>query len=274
MCLLNRLHDYYHASRFSQLLVYSQSVRPYSDQWDHRKSKEKLGGSTDGKKMKRRSYKGDCGGCSLLPFHERIREPSQTSTGWTHRINNQAWTTYLELCPVLSSTVLLAVRLHIPPCSPNFNKIASVSELFYTYRALTQYLLIQQSFWPLNLIWIFLAVWTNLTYLLLFESCDECYSFWGEIIYYFVCTRKETSRLGTLGPFLQPARHTRKTMATSSERLERSFEDSYCLTDLPSEVLVLILEYLPLQDLANVRLVSSVCSVWRLSTVCLAWTTD
>ena len=46
-------------------------------------------------------------------------------------------------------------------------------------------------------------------------------------------------------------------MATSSERLERSFEDSYCLTDLPSEVLVLILEYLPLQDLANVRLVSS-----------------
>lgn len=134
LCLLNRLHDYYHASRYSQLLVYSQSVRPYSDQWDHRKSKEKLGGSTDGKKMKRRSYKGDCGGCSLLPFHERIREPSQTSTGWTHRINNQAWTTYLELCPVLSSTVLLVVRLHIPPCSPNFNKIASVSELFYTYR--------------------------------------------------------------------------------------------------------------------------------------------
>lgn len=49
-------------------------------------------------------------------------------------------------------------------------------------------------------------------------------------------------------------------MGTSPERLERSFEDSYCLTDLPSEVLVLILEYLPLQDLANVRLVSSVCS--------------
>lgn len=48
-------------------------------------------------------------------------------------------------------------------------------------------------------------------------------------------------------------------MGTSPERLERSFEDSYCLTDLPSEVLVLILEYLPLQDLANVRLVSSVC---------------
>lgn len=99
--------------------------------------------------------------CSLLPFHERIREPSQTSTGWTHRINNQAWTTYLELCPVLSSTVLLAVRLHIPPYSPNFNKIASVSDLFYTYSTLTQYLLIQQSFWPLNLIWIFLAVWAN-----------------------------------------------------------------------------------------------------------------
>lgn len=74
----------------------------------------------------------------------------------------------------------------------------------------------------------------------------------------FVCTRNETSRLGTPGPF--PARHTRETMGTSPERLERSFEDSYCLTDLPSEVLVLILEYLPLQDLANVRLVSSVCS--------------
>ena len=43
-------------------------------------------------------------------------------------------------------------------------------------------------------------------------------------------------------------------MASSSER---SFEDCYCLTDLPSEVLVTILEYLPLLDLSNVRLVSS-----------------
>jgi len=42
-------------------------------------------------------------------------------------------------------------------------------------------------------------------------------------------------------------------MASSSER---SFEDCYCLTDLPSEVLVTILEYLPLLDLSNVRLVS------------------
>lgn len=161
---------------------------------------------------------------------------------------------------MLSSTVVLAVRVHTPPCSPDFNKIVSVSELFYASTTLTQYLLIQHRFWPLNLIWIFFGGLFSLTYLLLFESCDECYSFWGERIYCFVCTRKETSRLGPLGPFLQPARHTRQTMATSSERLERSFEDSYCLIDLPSEVLVLILEYLPLQDLANVRLVSSVCS--------------
>ena len=52
-------------------------------------------------------------------------------------VNNEAWSTYLELCPVLCATVLLAVRVHVPPCSPDLTK-ASASELFDTYTTLTQ----------------------------------------------------------------------------------------------------------------------------------------
>ena len=44
--------------------------------------------------------------------------------------------------------------------------------------------------------------------------------------------------------------------ATASPAAAPCGYESYSLTDLPSDVLVLILEYLPLLDLSKIRLVS------------------
>lgn len=50
----------------------------------------------------------------------------------------------------------------------------------------------------------------------------------------------------------------------SKEKMSVEESQSYCLTNLPSDVLVIILEYLPLFDLANIRLVGT--GVTRLFT--------
>ena len=48
-----------------------------------------------------------------------------------------------------------------------------------------------------------------------------------------------------------------ETWTTEVEKMSEQDSQRYCLTDLPSDVLVMILEYLPLFDLANVRLVGT-----------------